>query len=53
MVTQCGMSEKVGKVFVKDQKEEGDEMRAAIDSEVRQGGAHQRFYLESSRKNLN
>lgn len=36
MVTHCGMSEKVGKVFVKDQKEEGDVMRAAIDSEVRE-----------------
>ena len=29
------MSEKVGKVFIKDQREEGDEVRAAIDSEVR------------------
>lgn len=34
MVTQCGMSEKVGKVFIKDQREEGDAVRAAIDSEV-------------------
>ena len=35
MVTQCGMSEKVGKVFIKDQREEGDAVRAAIDSEVK------------------
>lgn len=28
------MSEKVGKIYVKDQKEEGEEMRAAIDNEV-------------------
>lgn len=34
MVAQCGMSEKVGKIYVKDQKEEGEEMRAAIDNEV-------------------
>lgn len=34
MVTQCGMSEKVGMVFVKDQREEGDQVRAAIDTEV-------------------
>lgn len=28
------MSEKVGKIYVKDQKEEGEGMRAAIDNEV-------------------
>lgn len=34
MVTKYGMSEKVGTVFVNDHREEGDEMRAAIDAEV-------------------
>lgn len=34
MVTKYGMSERVGTVFVNDHREEGDEMRAAIDAEV-------------------
>lgn len=35
MVTQYGMSEKVGKVFMKDHQKEGPEMRAKVDSEVK------------------
>lgn len=34
MVTQYGMSEKVGKVYMKDHQKEGPEMRAKVDSEV-------------------
>lgn len=34
MVTRYGMSEKVGMVFVQDHREEGDDVRAAIDAEV-------------------
>lgn len=35
MVTQYGMSEKVGKVYMKDHQKEGPEMRATVDSEVK------------------
>lgn len=34
MVTQYGMSEKVGTVFIEDRRQEGDDMRVAIDAEV-------------------
>lgn len=37
MVTQYGMSDKVGKVYMQDHQKEGPEMRAKVDSEVRVG----------------
>lgn len=35
MVTQYGMSDKVGKVYMKDHQKEGPEMRTTVDSEVK------------------
>lgn len=35
MVTRFGMSERVGTVFINDHREEGSEMRTAIDAEVK------------------
>lgn len=34
MVTQYGMSDKVGKVYMQDHQKEGPEMRATVDNEV-------------------
>lgn len=34
MVTRYGMSDKFGMIFVEDHREEGDDVRAAIDAEV-------------------
>lgn len=34
MVTQYGMSDKVGKVYMPDHQKEGPEMRAKVDSEA-------------------
>ncbi|CAM9629171.1 unnamed protein product [Choristocarpus tenellus] len=56
MVTRYGMSEKVGKVFISDQRDEGGETRAAIDEEVKrlldESYTRAKALLESNRRDL-
>ncbi|CAM9191094.1 unnamed protein product [Scytosiphon promiscuus] len=56
MVTQYGMSDKVGKVYMQDHQKEGPEMRAKVDSEVREllDKSYQRAWacLQTNRRDL-